>query len=498
MTLRLSALLLACAAPASAQLIPIRTIPLAQGDQYLLFPANNLGMGGVSIALADSLLDPFRNPAMGVRLGGSRLFSAPAIYSISRQSGAGRTLPLASMLRAGPWFGGLSVAFQQVETSQPLQSPPIPILARGSPTRVVMPGLGPEQRTRGNTYAFASLGRAVSRTGLSVGGSVLWSRLRALDAVDLLYPGSVRIGESGNGLDARLGVLQDWTGSRSLEVLVVHHGFRMAHDVIYLDQFWDPGTQQFVQVPRVEHNRDRATTWGLHVAYQRPLAASGWRIGWLATANHLSQPRIAEDEIVTIGRDQGRSSALNLGIGVAKLRGAGKFGIDAVYEPIWSSTWAVAAAPVVTALGDTVPTGDRTVVNRFRFSNAIMRLGFSHDVALARVDEVFGFDLGLAVRAIHYRLAQRDHVADTEQRLSKDWVEWTPSWGLSLRFPDLEVRYRGRVTNGTGRPGTPLAFPGPLTADVSPGSILLVPAEPLSLTGVTTVTHQVSLSLPLR
>ena len=52
----------------SAQVIPIRTIPLSEGDQFLLYPSNNLGMGGVSIALADSLLDPFRNPALGARL----------------------------------------------------------------------------------------------------------------------------------------------------------------------------------------------------------------------------------------------------------------------------------------------------------------------------------------------------------------------------------------------------------------------------------------------
>src|SRR5437868_3472163 len=39
---------------ASAQLIPIKTLPLAQGDQFAIFPSANEAMGGVSIAIRDS------------------------------------------------------------------------------------------------------------------------------------------------------------------------------------------------------------------------------------------------------------------------------------------------------------------------------------------------------------------------------------------------------------------------------------------------------------
>jgi hypothetical protein len=455
-------------------------------------------MGGVSIALADSLLDPFRNPAMGARVGATRLFSSPAFYSISRESGAGRTLPFASLLRAGRWFGGVSVAIQEVETSRPFQVPPI-IFARGTSITQTIPGLGPAQQTRGNGYAFASLGKVVTGSGLSLGGSALWSRLQVIDGVALLYPGSDRVSQSGHGLDLRLGLLQEWPGNRSLEALVLHHRFGMTQDVVYLDQFWDPGTQQFIQVPRVEHSLDRATTWGMHVAYQRPLTASGWRIGWLATANRQSQPRIPEDDVVAIPGSQGRSNAYNLGFGLSKSRGTGVFAIDAIYEPIWSTTWAVATAPVVTTRGDTIPAGGRTVENRFRFSNVVLRLGVSRETAFADLKRALGFQLGLAVRAIRYRLAQSDRVALAEQRLRERWVEWTPTWGLSLRFPELEVRYSGRVMNGAGRPGTDLTFPIGRTIDVlPPGGILVTPGGPLNLTGVATVTHQVSLSLPLR
>jgi hypothetical protein len=57
------AIVVACAllvpATTSAQLIQIKTVPVAQGDQFDIFPSRNWAMGGVSIALRDQLLDPF-------------------------------------------------------------------------------------------------------------------------------------------------------------------------------------------------------------------------------------------------------------------------------------------------------------------------------------------------------------------------------------------------------------------------------------------------------
>ena len=487
----------ALAATASAQLVQIRTVPLAQGDQFLLFPSHTLGMGGVSIALADSLLDPVRNPALGARISASMLFGSPVLYSISRESGSGRTLPLASLLRAGRWFGAVSAAIQEVETSRPFQTPPI--FVRGGPIAQDFPGQGPAQQSRSNTYAFMSLGKTLTGSGLSLAGSAQWSRLQMMDGVAFHYPGSQRVSQSGHGLDLRLGLLKEWPGNRSLEALALHHRLRMTQDVDYLDHFWDPGTQQFVQVPRVEHGLERAATWGMHLVYQRPLGVSGWRIGWLATLNHQSQPRIPQDEIVATSAGQGRSTAYNFGLGFSKVRGSGVFAIEAVYEPIWNTTWGVAAAPVVTTGGDIIPAGGRTIENRFRFSNAVIRLGFSDETPMVDITRAIGFQLGLAVHAIRYRLAQSDRVAVTERQLRERWVEWTPTWGLSLRFPEFEVRYRGRATNGAGRPGTDLTFPIGQTIDpLPPGRFVATPGGPLQLAGVSTVTHQISLSLPLR
>ena len=100
---------------AAAQLISLKTVPVAAGDQFLIYPSRNLGMGGVSIALDDALLDPFVNPAKGGRVTESEFFSAPTFYSISRNSGAARTLPLGALFSSSSWFGGAVAALQQID-----------------------------------------------------------------------------------------------------------------------------------------------------------------------------------------------------------------------------------------------------------------------------------------------------------------------------------------------------------------------------------------------
>ena len=502
---RLSILLVALAGPASAQLISIKTVPIAQGDQFDIFPSNNVGMGGVSIALADTLLDPFINPAKGGRLGAARFFSAPTVYSISQRAGGGRTLPLAAIAGSGEWFGGLSLALQEVDASRPpfdqgvVFNPTASFDTAPAPVATVPP----RRDSYGNQYAFAMAGRRAPGAGLSLGGSVTWARLTGIDGVDLLYAGSAGLKQFGHTLDVRLGLLKEWTGDRSLEALVLLDRFGMRHDVGYLDPVWDPGTQRQILRTRLEHNFDRTNTWGVHLQYQRPLAASGWRIGWFATANRMSHPKLPEYELANvpvIPRDPGHSAAYNVGLGLSRASGPATFAIDAIYEPIWSYTWADAASPVVTTMGDTIPAGGKTVENRFRFSNGLFRMGVSRDVALHGLGKALGLQLGLVVRSVHYRLAQSDNVQAAARSLEEGWREWSPTWGLSLRFPDLEIRYRGRATHGTGRPGVQPSgvFFAARDLAVAGSSILVAPSGPLSLTEVRTTTHQISISLPLR
>src|SRR5512134_361375 len=107
-------LLLGAPLAASAQLIGLKTVPVAAGDQYLLVPSQNLAMGGVHIALDDPLLDPFVNPALGSRVAASHVFALPTFYSVSENAGNGKTLSAGSLFAGRRAFGGVLLALQQI------------------------------------------------------------------------------------------------------------------------------------------------------------------------------------------------------------------------------------------------------------------------------------------------------------------------------------------------------------------------------------------------
>jgi hypothetical protein len=499
----LTTLCLAVAPAAQAQLISVKTVPLAQADQFHIFPSRAAGMGGVTIALTDTLYDLSRNPATGARLTSGRVFGSPFLYSVSNQAGGGRTLPLGVVGRAGSWFGGLSLALQQIDTPRGGSFVPQTL----APSGVVLPQ--PQlltDQSSGNVLAFAMVGKTLGGTGLSLAGSVSWARLHAVDGVDFLYAGSNAVAQFGHTWDARLGLLKQWPGARSFEAVVLRDTYRMTHHVSFLDQWWDPATQQLTQRVRLEDNLDQTDTWGLHLAYRQPLGESGWDIGALATANRLLHPEIPTYDMTPVGVqwipwDPGDSWAYHLGVGLATATSEGTtFGIDLIFEPIWTHTWGEAHDPTPTASGDTIPVGGTTVDNYFAFTNAWLRVGVGQDVVLGSGQRVLGLDLGLALHSIDYTLNQYDAIQGTGRSQPEDWVEWAPTWGLSLRLPGLELRYQGSVANGTGRPGVvPVHGPGIAVPDAlaSAGSIVAAPSGPLTLGAVSIVTHQISVSLPL-
>ncbi|MYK69257.1 MAG: hypothetical protein F4020_06900, partial [Gammaproteobacteria bacterium] len=92
--------------PLSAQLIPIRTVPVASGDQFLTVPSETLGMAGTTIAVDDSVADLWSNPAKGVFIDEPVIIGAPTFFGVSDEGGGGKTFPFTGLLRDGDWFGG--------------------------------------------------------------------------------------------------------------------------------------------------------------------------------------------------------------------------------------------------------------------------------------------------------------------------------------------------------------------------------------------------------
>jgi hypothetical protein len=475
---------------AAAQLINLKTIPVAAGDQFLFLPSANVGMGGVAIALDDPLLDPFVNPARGARIGAAQVFMLPTYYGISRNAGNAKTLSLGGLFGGSGAFGGGTLVLQQLERGDEFFGP-MPVRALDA---AILPPDALSARSARNLYA-SFIGGLKLADGWAVGGGALIADLNAMDGVEHLYALASGIQQSGSMADLRLGVLRTTERGATIEALALYDRFDMAHDVSYVD--WvlvDSTTGTWEQRERVEHNQDQTRTWGAQLRYTRPVGTTGWRIGGILTANRKDHPRIPNYEIVQIPRDPGHSNAFNVGVGLAKVSGTTTLGVDLIFEPAWSNTWAVAAADTATVNGDTIRVGGRTVENDFKFANAYVSLGVQHGIGPA------AFQLGLQIRSYDYHLDQWDNVANTFRRQDEQWMEWVPSWGASVKLPGLEVRYSGRLTTGTGRPG--IAWTGPVTARADAAGlandIVVPPGGPLTLQDVSVVTHQLVVSLPIR
>ena len=165
------------------------------------------------------------------------------------------------------------------------------------------------------------------------------------------------------------------------------------------------------------------------------------------------------------------------------------FGLDIVFEPIWSHTWAE-----MDPLGPLLePCGLSRDRQSFPVRNATVRMGAGRQVGRA------AFQLGVQMRSIWYRLEQQDNLLNSYRQQTENWLEWTPTWGASVKFPEFEVRYQGRITTGTGRPGlawSPLTMQRLTAAEAA--NFIIAPGGPLTLQQATVMTHQISIALPIR
>ncbi|MFB6230208.1 MAG: hypothetical protein ABEL04_03540 [Salinibacter sp.] len=473
-----------------AQLVPVKTVPVATGSQFQLHPSHARGMGDVRLAVEDTLGDAFVNPATVARLDGTWAFSAPSHYTITGEDGGARTLSVGVLVNWGRWFGGIGGALQHLSSgSQSLRRAPFPGPRFATTQRPEEFSRRPLRETSAENQYLTLLGGRQLSDQWALAGEVRWAGLQAMEGVDLMYPGNQGLRQDGHRLDVRVGALREW-GEQSLRVLLLHNRVDMQHDVRRVEYVESETDDEPMRRVRWERHHDRTNTWGLHLEYVRPLGSEGWRLGTVLTGNRKAHPKIPNYNLMNIPRDPGTSWASNVGVGVSHSGAHTTVGADLLFAPIVSETWANAQERIEQPNGGIILPGERTVVNDFTFANTTLRTGLRHRQAW------WELQVGLNVRTIRYWLTQNDRVQQSKRDQYEDWSEWTLTWGGSAELGILTLRYTGDLTLGTGQPGVAA---GPVLAAESAfaSNFPVAPRGPLAVRESQVFTHQVSLILPI-
>ncbi len=474
MKLILSIMMVVITGSAFSQIIPLKTVPLATGSQFLIHPSENGNMGGVSLALVDSLSDPYHNPAAGVIVNAIRVFTSPLYYGIGLNEGrsggsSGMTFPLGMSFRVGNVFGGMTWARQTISME-------------GSRGFAVLPQqsniFAPSVDEYSNTYTFGMFGFKVPGTSFSAGVSGRWSDLNFMEGVQYLYPNVRNLWQRGSITEYRAGLRNEWEGGQVLEFLFAHQSTDMKHGY-YRSTLWT-GTM----LPEESVEQDQSRGYALEASYRQSVTEN-LQAGAVLAVEVKTYPKIPNYELMNIPRDPGNSVAWNLGFGLASKGEKSILGLDIIYEPAVSETWAEAEAPVPTLGGRTIIIGERTVENEFDFYNHIVRFGIRSAIR--------DLGIGISLHRIKYYLRQIDHVQEKIRRQREQWTEVTLSLGFGFDILGGHITYLGLFTTGTGRPGI-----GELeTTAMQAASFMVAPSGPLSLNEAWTGTHQISFVLHL-
>jgi hypothetical protein len=459
----------------SAQLIKLKTAPVATGDQFLVQPGVNTGMGGISIALDDTLGDAFVNPAKAARIRGLYLYTLPAFYRISDKNGSARTLSIGAVRSGGKWFGGLGVALQGM-------------------TQASTGGNLLQEESANNNYLWIQGGTMLGDE-VAAGAQIFWAGLGAMDGVDLLYPRSDEIKQEGHLMDIRLGLQGQTSGSGQYEAMVLFSRTDMTHKVVNRYFFFAQPASQFLGPQSfVEENPDKTNTWGLHLGYDQPVGDQHWRLGGIFTLNYKTHPKIPNYELMNIPRDPGNTWAFDVGIGASYTSDQHlRFGADFIIEPIWSNTWAEAQQDIVTPEPAEllVANGEKTIENDFAFFNSVIKTG------LGWSGEKWLLEGGIRAKTWRYRLKQWNYVENTFRRQREHWTEWTFSLAAGTKWSKVGITYTALLTTGTGQPSKRGVLPTPDFAATAGGDFIFAPESELLLDKATVLTHQLVVTIPL-
>lgn len=412
-----------------AQLISVKSIPVATGDQFLIFPSKNLSMAGVNIGIEDKWFDVFNNPANESLENNIDIFVLPTFYNTSGNLGGAYTTPITVFLKNNDWFGTASFALQNHKGAS------ITSNTWGRNPRNIR-----TNRNNSNVYGRVSLGTVLTASNWRVGLSLFISSLNAVGGVDLLYNNSSSIEQEGSIYEFRGGMYYK-NKTTVFEAVALYNIFNMKHTVEYS---WPPITSSFIRPTEI--NKDKTNTWGLHLKYREKPNDKNMTIGAVATFNYKNHPKIPNYEIMNIPRDPGNSWCFNFGLGIGVKKETTKLGIDLIYEPIWSNTWVATDELIIIENGPSILPGQKTIENDFVFNNIIARIGYSTQIQMLNLSG------GLEIYNRSYSLAQENFIDQSLRNQEEDWAEYTWSWGAELNFTYFDLKYTGHIITGAGIP----------------------------------------------
>jgi hypothetical protein len=432
-----------------SQEIHIRTVPLAANNQSDFQPSLSRGMGNLSIAFDDPLSDPFTNPAKASKLQGVNLFFSPTRNSWSNEEGSIlfsnsgsskykgtgiNSLPFGLFLKKDNFFAGGLITYQSYSSERSTNDNLWLDLSRNNT----------EKNDIGdNTYLFGLIGTYFPELKISLAGSISWSDFEAIDGVNLLYPGSSDINQDGWAVNYKFGLTGELSEQDQLDFVVGRSIFKSSHEVIYDNPIWfladvRPGMSMY----RTELNKDESNSWVVHTKYNHNIN-NKWRVGTVFIVNWKEHPKIPNYSLANIPRDPGNSTAYNIGAGFTYSGERTTIGLEYIYEPISSYTWAEAGEDFV------FTSKFKTVENFFDFYNHIFRAGLNSRTEY----DWLSFRLGVQLHFNKYNLKQDDNIFRTSRTADENWLETTLCGGLTFKFSNIQMLYSLQVILGNGMVG---------------------------------------------
>jgi hypothetical protein len=478
----------------SAQGIHIRTVPIIAANQFEFYLSLARGMGNLSIAFDDPLGDPFVNPAKASRIRGVTIFSSPTQNNWSNENGrlvmgssgsskylgtSMNSIPFGGFFQMGKMYAAGMVAYQGYSSKR---STPVYWWEFSSPS--VRKDIG------SNSYVFGLFGVRFPESNVSIAGSISSADYEALDGVNLLYPGSSDIKQSGWSREYKLGIMAELTDVDQLEFVAAQNVFKARHEVTYPVLPWIVFDSMPVAQTRSELNRDESKGWILHGGYKRRIDDS-WKVGAIITVNWKEHPKIPTYDLAGIPRDPGTSIAYNIGLGAVRYGQRSTWGLEYIYEPITSYTWTEAGEGNSIAGSQSLSSNFKTVENFFDFSNHILRVGLHSKTKCEWLEG----RLGVQLHFYNYELNQNDNIDHTSRLFNYHWLEAILSGGLNIKFSNIELMYTLQVILGNGIVGTGGAWlfdTNTFAASTRANDFLIAPSGSLVVDKIPLLTHQIT------